>query len=283
MFAFTLVLYLLDDKQTFSFIFYWFMVGMTDMTLYLQELIFLYAYVLGINGVDKPSVCPDTSSYQVLLPGINQTSTASEVCTALYHSEMFPTGGNTPTTIPNIQSTFQTVLNILPPSLASQRTNQNTIQGSASCNTGSCDCTDPFGSSTTSGSNNYQCRYTGGGPNYFSYGWNDAYFSPAEQQAYYYFKDGDTQCDWPKKDYYAVGQAYYEEIQWDMLNWSYGTANQTSGLDNYETFFISTCEQVITSNATAQMEAHIQETQSSVTCSQQCVNSGNTSVICDCS
>ena len=255
------------------------------MTLYLQELIFLYSYVLGINGVDKqPSaeqgrpVCPGTS-YQVLLLGINQTSTASEVCTALYHSEMFPSGGSTPTKIPNVQSVFESVLKILPPTLTSARTNQGTIQGSATCSNGGCDCHDPFGSSI--GSNNYQCRYTGGGPNYFSYGWNDAYFKPtAKQQAYYYFQDGDAQCNWPQNDYYAVGEAYYEEIQWDMLNWSYGTTNQTSALDNYEKFFISTCEQVITNNATAQMEAHIQETQSNSTCSQLCANSNNTSVIC---
>ena len=252
---------------------------MTDMTLYLQELIFLYSYVLGINGVDHQDFICKSTSYEVNLEGINRRSTASEVCAALYSSALFPTAGNTPNSIPNVQSVFESVLKILPPTLTSARTNQGTIQGSATCSNGGCDCHDPFGSSTVS--NNYQCRYTGEGPNYVSYGWDDAYFSPPDQQAYYYFQDGDAQCNWPQNDYYAVGKAYYEEIQWDMLNWSYSTTNQTSALDNYKTFFISTCEQVIT-NATAQMKAHIQQTQSNSTCSQLCANSNNTSVICQC-
>ena len=250
------------------------------MTLYLQELIFLYSYVLGINGVDHQDFICKSTSYEVNLEGINRRSTASEVCAALYSSALFPTAGNTPNSIPNVQSVFESVLKILPPTLASARTNQGTIQGSATCSNGGCDCHDPFGSSI--GSNNYQCRYTGGGPNYFSYGWNDAYFKPtAKQQAYYYFQDGDAQCNWPQNDYYAVGKAYYEEIQWDMLNWSYSTTNQTSALNDYKNFFVSTCEQVIT-NATDQMIAHIQETQSNVTCSQLCANSGETSVLCPC-
>ena len=251
------------------------------MTLYLQELVFLYSYVLGINGVDKQdSVCAYTN-YRVSLEGITSKNTSFEVCTALYNSQMFPTGDVTPSTIPLVHFNFQSILNILPPTLASRRTNQDTIQGSALCNTGGCDCQTPFGSHTTSGSNNYQCTYTGGGSNYFSYGWNDNYFIPAEQQAYYYFETGKDECNWPKNDYYAVGQAYYEEIQWDMLNWSYSTTNQTSALNDYKNFFVSTCEQVIT-NATDQMIAHIQETQSNVTCSQLCANSGETSVLCPC-
>jgi len=172
------------------------------------------------------------------------------------------------------------------PTLTALRMNSDIKVGQASCKKNDdCICLNANGGNDglTNNDNNkglacIRCTYEGGGVNYVQYDWEDTYFAPAEKQASYYYSDGDLENTFPTIPYQDVTKLYYDEIQWDMMNFSYSNENLTNFVqkDTYKSFLFNTCLQVL-NNPEVAMQNHINGTLGQ-TCTQECEANSDSSV-----
>lgn len=262
--------------------------AIVDATFYLQEIMFLYSYLHGLKeqilGEDFANLCDSTSEYGIEIPPNIEGASSSDVCNFIVNSQILPTMGDK--YISGYQQGFLKAMTKIPPTLTALRMNSNIIVGQAGCTKNDdCICLDANGGNEGLANNVnkkglacIQCTYEGGGTNYVQYKWEDNYFVPAEVQASYKYTDGDLGDTFPTIPYQDVTKLYYDEIQWDMMNFSYSNKNLTNFVQNdtYTSFLFNTCLQVL-NNPEVAMQNHINGTFGQ-TCTEECGANSDSSV-----
>jgi hypothetical protein len=193
---------------------------------------------------------------------------------------------NNKTIVATYQQGFLEAMTKISPTLTALRMNSDIKVGQASCKKNDdCICLNANGGNDGLANNDnnkglacIRCTYEGGGVNYVQYDWEDTYFAPAEKQASYYYSDGDLGNTFPTIPYQDVTKLYYDEIQWDMMNFSYSNENLTNFVqkDTYKSFLFNTCLQVL-NNPEVAMQNHINGTLGQ-TCTQECEANSDSSV-----
>jgi len=207
-------------------------IAITDITHYMQELMFLYGYIYA----NTDEVC----------------GTPARSCENIYNDITLGQALGQ-----SYQFEFTKATKDIPTMLSNARMNSDTIIGNANGY--------PLGPDGGPGTQdkNYNCqpsdsnciynKYTGGGYNYVQYQWNDQFFSHPQQQLYYYYDDGLTGKTFPTVPYNDLIQNYQTEISWDMNHWSYNTTVNVTGEmmnidkvfgDSYTQNMINMCQQV---------------------------------------